>query len=217
MSQSWDWKLNISEVILQKSENPHTGTAPPIVMEGALYSGGPDDNNIYLYGGTTSYWNTSFPDYQAPTSFQYSLWSFDTVAKTWAQYDVSGSSPQRPSAGYWTAAPNLGLAFYLGGTIDHGSTIQTESLSNSTKIGIPGMIVIDMKDGTAKNVSTSDLTGNNPRSRGNLQYIERFGDKGILISFGGSYRSLSDTSNSDIGTLVCLLADYNSETMLIKF
>ncbi|KAI9760283.1 MAG: hypothetical protein M1840_002574 [Geoglossum simile] len=202
MSKSWDWKTNISETILQKSENPQTGTPPPIVIDGALYSGGPDDDNIYLYGGTTSYWNTSFPDYQSPTSSQYSLWSFNIVTKTWGQFDILSSSPQRPSGGYWAAAPNLGLAFYLGGMLDHGSSLQTLSLSNTTKFGILGMLVINMKDGTAKNVSTAGLTGNNPRSRGNLQYIERFGDKGILISFGGSFRSLSDKGGAVVRTLI---------------
>ncbi|KAI9777407.1 MAG: hypothetical protein M1839_008920 [Geoglossum umbratile] len=202
MSVSWDWKSNISEVVIQKSANPLTGTDPPIVIDGALYQGGPGDDNIYLYGGTTSYWNTSFPDFQAPTSFQYSLWSFNTVTKAWGQFDISGPSPQRPSGGYWADAPNLGLSFYLGGVIDHGSSIQTESLNNKTKIGLLGMIVIDTKAGTARNVSTAGLTGNNPRSRGSLQYIERFGDKGILVSLGGSYRSLSDQSDNVVGTLI---------------
>src|SRR5437763_1606642 len=115
MSDSWDWKKNVSESYIVKAENPATGTRPPIVIDGALYQGGPGDNNIYLYGGTTSYWNTSFPGWQSATSFQYALWSFDTVSKVWGQYDVSNASPFRPSGGAWADAPNLGLSFFLGG------------------------------------------------------------------------------------------------------
>jgi hypothetical protein len=202
MSESWDWKGNISETWLPKQNNPKTGTPPPIVMEGALYQGLPSDNNIYLYGGTTSFWNTSFPGWQGPTAFQYVLWSFDTVAKTWNQYDISNASPQRPNSGYWADAPDLGLAFYLNGMIDNGSTLTTASLGNNTRVGLPGMIVIDTQTQTAKNVSTVALTGNNPRSRGNMVYVPEFGDKGILVTFAGSYRSLTDTSDDVIGTLV---------------
>ncbi|KAH0538838.1 hypothetical protein FGG08_004614 [Glutinoglossum americanum] len=202
MSQSWDWKTNISEVVLPKSNNPQTGSPPPIVIDGALYQGGPGDKNIYLYGGTTSFWNTSFPNWQSPTSFQYSLWSFDTVAKTWAQYDVSNASPVRPSGGAWADAPNLNLAFYLGGKVDNGSQITTGDIGGGIKVGLLGMVVIDTKSQTAKNVSTAGLTGDSPRSRGNLVYVPEFGDKGILVTLGGSFKSLSDQNDKVVGTLV---------------
>jgi hypothetical protein len=175
LSDSWDWKTNVSLSYVAKAENPATGTQPPIVIDGALYRGLPTDNNIYLYGGTTSFWNTSFPGWQAPTSFQYALWSFDTVTKVWGQYDVSNVSPYRPSGGAWADAPNLGLAFYLGGMINNGSQITTGDIGDHRMAGVLGMIVIDTKTQSARNVSTAGLTGNSPRSRGSLVYVPNFG------------------------------------------
>ncbi|KAH0562766.1 hypothetical protein GP486_002585, partial [Trichoglossum hirsutum] len=204
MSDSWDWKVNVSQSYVAKAENPATGTEPPIVVDGALFQGSPTDSNIYLYGGTTSFWNTSFPKWQPPTSFQYVLWSFDTISKVWNQFDVSNVSPYRPSGGSWADAPDLSLAFYLGGIINNGSQITTANIGNNSHAGVPGMIVIDTKSQSARNVSTAELTGNNPRSRGNMVYVPHYGDKGLLVTIGGSYKAQSDLSDDVIGTLIPL-------------
>lgn len=106
MSTSWDWKQNISQSLIKKGANPKTGTRPPQVVRGALYQGMASDDSIYLYGGTTSFANTSFPGFQGPNSEQYTLWSYDTVQGEWGQFDITGASPLRPSSGASAEAPD---------------------------------------------------------------------------------------------------------------
>jgi hypothetical protein len=72
MTTSWDWKTNISEVVVNKSATT-TGNYPPNVQSGALFQGPPDDPQIYLYGGATPSINQSFPKWQWPTTNQYTL------------------------------------------------------------------------------------------------------------------------------------------------
>ena len=204
MNSTWNWKTNISISLYAKatSPNPRTGTAAPVLSSGALYSGSNDDNRIYLYGGTTSFINTSFPGYKIPYTQQYSLWSYDTIADEWDQFDVTESAPERPSNGAYADAPDLGLAFYLNGQIDNGSSYQTSTLDDSVQVPLEGMIVLDTSNATARNVSTFALTGSNSRTKGMMQYIPKLGGSGILVYLGGSYKSIDATDDEDIGTLV---------------
>lgn len=200
MSTSWDWKTNISMKALNKTANPSTGTVPPLVVDAALYSGPTTDTSIYLYGGTTSYVNTSFPGYQDPTSSQYALWSYDTAGDEWSQYDVSLHAPNRPAGGAYAEAPEQGLAFWLNGYINNGTSNKLEEWDGLLEY-MNGLIVIDTNKQTATNVSTSSLK-NFPRVRGGLTYIPGIGEKGILVSVGGATKSTSDTTDSNQGSFV---------------
>jgi hypothetical protein len=202
MRTSWDWYSNITQVLLPKKANPSTGTLPPFVIQGALYQGGFNDGNVYLYGGTTSYINTSFSGYVPPSSNQYSLWSFDTTTEQWNQWDVTDTSPLRPSAGAYAEAPDQALAFYLNGRIDSGSALDTQFVLGNTKVVVEGMVVINTTTQTARNLSTTDLSGSNARTRGSLTYLPGIGEKGILVNLGGSYKNVDDYDDVDIGTLV---------------
>ena len=204
MNQTWDWKSNVSISLRAKASNPNprTGTAAPVLSDGALYSGPFNDNKIYLYGGTTSFINTSFPGYEIPYTDQYSLWSYDTIADEWDQHDVTDSAPERPSNGAYAEAPDLALAFYLNGQIDSGSSYQTYALNDSVQVSLEGMIVLDTDNATAKNVSTLALTGSSPRTKGKMQYIPKLGGSGILIYLGGSYQSVDAANGEEIGALV---------------
>lgn len=73
MNTSWDWKTNISEVALNKTLALGSSNVVPIVESGVLYQGGPNDNQVYLFGGVTTDVNTSFPGFQWPTTSQYAL------------------------------------------------------------------------------------------------------------------------------------------------
>jgi hypothetical protein len=73
MSASWDWKTNISEVVINKSPDPATGNDPPNVQSGTIFQGPPNDPQIYLYGGVTPSINETFPYLQWPTTNQYTL------------------------------------------------------------------------------------------------------------------------------------------------
>ncbi|KAJ5161690.1 hypothetical protein N7492_007082 [Penicillium capsulatum] len=117
----WNWKTNISITALNKTENQKTGTQQPNNIRGALYAGAYGNPDLYLYGGTVSWANRSFPGSQWPTAATYSLWGYGTSDKTWDQYDVSLNVPNRPAGGAPAEATERGLAFYLGGFMNNGS------------------------------------------------------------------------------------------------
>lgn len=180
---------------------------PPQVVRGTLYQGAPSDSRIFLYGGTTSYANTSFPGWQDPDASTYSLWSFDSDSTTWDQYayPVGSNATYRPSSGAAAEAPDQGLAFYFNGMIDNGSSTETVILGvNNVNVFLPGMIVINTfgSDQTTRNLSTSDLTGNQARARGQMQYVPNVGKNGILVQLGGSSKSVTELSDTEIVNLV---------------
>jgi hypothetical protein len=126
MNQSWDWKTNISEKSLNKTAYSQTGTTPPMLSRGALYHGMNSDNNTYLWAGTTSYFNVTFPGYKPPTPRQYTLWSFDIVTHEWDQYDVALGAAHRPNSVSLTDAIDQGLSTYFNGMLGSVSEIETE-------------------------------------------------------------------------------------------
>jgi hypothetical protein len=209
LSSAWDWKTNISQKALVKNPNPNTGTSPPVKIRGALYQGLTTDPNIYLFGGTTQWINTSFPGWaqpgEAPTpdSPQYGLWSYDAENGTWFQYDVTTASPEPPSSGAWTDAPDKGLAFYLNGEVDNGTSSEEWQLGN-VKIFQEGLIVLDLAAGTAKNFSTGDVVGNLPRTRGSLSYLPSVGPEGILVAIGGTYKAADRWDSEETANYVSM-------------
>lgn len=63
VSESWDWRTNISlresQITASSSKN---GFPPQAVQNAALFSGSLTDPQFYLYGGSTTNINSSFPD-----------------------------------------------------------------------------------------------------------------------------------------------------------
>lgn len=90
---------------------------------------------MWALGGTTFRGNESFPNqdknyYDIHYSDQYPLWSFDNQAHIWDQHDIS--QPWTPSYGAATDAPDQGLAFYLNGRTDNGTSSNTYEFIPST-------------------------------------------------------------------------------------
>lgn len=205
LTSSWDWKNNISETTTNITANTDTGSLPPQVVRGTLYQGAPSDSRIFLYGGTTSYANTSFPGWQNPDASTYSLWSFDPDSTTWDQYTIGSNATYRPSSGAAAEASDQGLAFYFNGLIDNGSSSETVILGvNNVNVFLPGMIVINTTDPdqTTRNLSTSALTGNQARARGKMQYVPNVGKNGILVQLGGSSKAVSDLNDLELVNLI---------------
>lgn len=196
LSTSWDWKTNISEVALNKTKVPSTGTAPPSLISGALYQGSTNDPRIYMYGGTTNWWNTTSPTFQAPQTKEYSLWSYDTQSKVWGQHDISDAAPWRPSVGATTEAPELGLTFWYGGEMDSGSSTETQFFGDQVKVFLEGMVVYNTSSQVAMNISTQPADQGQPRTRGSMQYIPGIGEKGILVYMGGTHRPANEIDNN---------------------
>jgi len=74
MTTSWDWKTNISEVVINRMTDTVTANPVPIVENAALFRSSENDSRIYLYGGATPAINRTFPNFQEPTVAQYSLY-----------------------------------------------------------------------------------------------------------------------------------------------
>lgn len=200
LTNSWNWKTNLTVNNIKKGQNPDTGTDAPLFVRSALYNGLPNDTSFYLYGGTVSYANTSFPGWQQPITSQYALWSYSVTDETWSQYDVSLDVPNRPNSGAFAEAPDLGLGFYLNGEIDSGSQNSVESMENFRAF-LPGLVVVDTARHTAKNLST-DALKDTPRARHRAVYVPGIGEKGALVTFGGVTKSVYDGSASSRGTYV---------------
>ena len=109
----------------------------------------------------------------------------------------------RPSSGSSTEARDQGLAFYLNGEIDSGSSLETKGLGNGNTVWLGGMIVINTNKQTVRNISTYGLSADQPRTRGLLQYIIGIGPNGVLVQLGGIQKPLGTSSNIDpVGDLV---------------
>jgi hypothetical protein len=192
LTTSWDWKTNISVIGIDKTANPNTGTSPPSLIRGGIYGGSGADPNVYIFGGSKSQLNSSFANvYPEPST--YSLWSFDTSAQSWNQYDVSANVPQRPSRGSYAEAPDQGLAFYFNGQIDKGSSSQTTQMGNTT-LGMEGMIMLNITAEAgpqARNLSTSSFGSDAAVSSSELLYVSQVGTDGILVEMGGTLISTS--------------------------
>ena len=201
LSTSWDWKANISETSTNITANPTTGSIPPQVVRGALYQGAQNDDRIYLYGGTTSFQNTSFPGWQSPAPPTYSLWSFDTTSTQWSQFDISRNAPYRPSIRAAAEAVDQSLAFYFNGELDSGSSSQLGSISGNN-VFLSGMVVINTTDQTARNLSTAQVDASLAWARGRMQYLPTVGEKGVLVLIGGSTFPANQLDSTDVVNLV---------------
>jgi hypothetical protein len=208
MRSSWNWKDNITQTTINKTENPSTGSIAPSLLRGGLYSGLPSDENVYTYGGTWSQFNSSFSN-SYPDPSTYLLWSYGTNDKTWNQYDVSNNISYRPSRGQYAEAPDQGLGFYLNGQLDNGSESTSIGLKNR-KVALKGMTVLNFTNpaNLVRNVSTDALFHDSGIVGGAMIYAPEIGNKGILAAFGGTQRSASEPSSTQ-GLLVCTLFLYS--------
>jgi hypothetical protein len=201
LTDSWDWKVNITEIAIAKSANSKTGTYPPNLSGGAMWAGLPGDDQIYTYGGTYFQLNSTFGNVGADPA-TYTLWSYTKGANSWNQFDVSSASPQRPSNGAYADAPDQGLGFYLGGQLDKASQLSTSGFDNST-VGIAGMIMVNMTSASprARNISTSTAFPNGGVVGGSLSYVPAIADYGILVALGGAIKT-GGAATEQNGTLV---------------
>jgi hypothetical protein len=214
MSRPWDTKTNFTEKRIGRFGNSLMGANPPNMVRGALFRGPPNDTKLYTFGGSTFLANETDPNWQAPSSDQFSLWSYDTSSMTWGQYDVSNAIPRRPNWGAVTEAVSIGVGFVLNGQVDRGSSNVLYSMNeyvvgtltnatNDQTSYLGGLLIIDMATRIARNVSTDTLGA--PRVAGGLIYAAKFGktSKGSLVTFGGM-KSKGDGNNTfQNGDLVC--------------
>jgi hypothetical protein len=206
MSAPWDATTNFTEKRIGRFGNSAMDANPPNMVRGALYRGLAQDRRLFTFGGSTFLANQSDPDWKQPDSDDYSLWSYDTEAMTWGQYDITNAVPRRPNWGAAAEAISLGIGFFLNGQVDRGSssvlysmteyingTLTNETNNQITYLG--GMVIIDLATQVARNVSTDTLGA--PRIGGGLIHGLRFGKtkNGTLVTFGGM-RSANEKNNT---------------------
>ena len=206
MTASWDWKTNVS--ISQHARYESGSVAgmkwPVNVHDGALFGGLNDSSTLTMFGGTTSGFNQSFPNYLVPPDTRYGIWTYDMDGDIWTAVDTSGVLDTIPSWGASAEAPYQGLAFYVGGQIDGGTANSTQFLGNDT-VGVTGMVVIETQTNTMKNITGLSAIKTN-RQGGGLVFVDNFGDSGVLVLVGGKtatdgYISMDDIKVFDIGTM----------------
>jgi hypothetical protein len=199
LSDSWDWKVNISQVGIAKSANPKTGTMPPSLIGGAMFQGSNNDDRVFTYGGSFFNLNSTFGN-PPPDPVTYSLWSYSRGSNQWDQFDISSSSTIRPSEGAYASAPDQGLGFWYGGQVNNGSDSGSTGLGNGV-IPVQGLMVINMTASVAKarNISATDLSSGNVG--GSLTYLQNVADNGILVAMGGLKKGAGAVTQGN-GTLV---------------
>jgi hypothetical protein len=169
------------------------------MTSGAMYHGTYDTPEIWTYSGTTFRGNTSFLDANEVYANAYPLFSFNNDTQAWNQYDLRQSTT--PSYGLSAEAPDQGLAFYLGGQTDNGTVLYTRNMGDRTTL-LNGMMVIDLKHQTARNISVT-MQDPQPRLGGALQYIPAVGGNGVLVALGGRvYDGIHEPVSSDTGRLL---------------
>ncbi|KAF2739659.1 hypothetical protein EJ04DRAFT_286272 [Polyplosphaeria fusca] len=196
LTSTWDWKTNIKIDIHPKNEtNPNTGTLPPSLTRGHMFHGPAEDASVYIYGGTTYQGNRSFDGYRTPDASTYSLWTYaqNSSGYPWMQYDLS--LPWIPNHGAVAEAIDQKRGFYLNGQIDWGTSTSTLNWTNvDAYVPLDGMLILDLENQTATNISTPGIGGGAPRVGGTMEYFAPVGGMGILVALGGMVKNSSQQS-----------------------
>ncbi|KAF2003006.1 hypothetical protein P154DRAFT_573415 [Amniculicola lignicola CBS 123094] len=190
LKTSWNWKENIYFTAFEQNANT-SGSSITLRTDGVMgtmFQGPSNDPNVYVYGGTAFQGNNTFPSGKQKTfakNDQFTLWGYDNSTKLSTPHDVGHSSTLMPSYGAAAEAPDQGLAFYLSGQKDKGTSSQDWETGGYLKTLLGGMQVIDMVNHFSREISLSGLKDEQPRVGGGLQYIPGVGDRGVLVTLGG--------------------------------
>ncbi|KAE9382233.1 hypothetical protein N431DRAFT_321535 [Stipitochalara longipes BDJ] len=215
MKSSWNAKTNVS--ITQQNHSMGgsvSGLSWPLnVQRGALFSGWPGSSDLYMYGGTTSGFNKSFPGYEIAPTPRTGLWLFDQVSNVWVGVDTSFWVSTTPSWGAF-AEDHQNLAFWVGGQLDSGTAESTEFLNDST-VGTGGLIVLTLREHGMYNVTVKESIKSNRQGAG-MVYVEGVGKAGILVLLGGRTEDGGCLPMTDIAVFDLSTLDYTSNSSLAE-
>ncbi|KAL9595979.1 MAG: hypothetical protein Q9219_006102 [cf. Caloplaca sp. 3 TL-2023] len=153
-----------------------SGSDPPSLNKGAIFSNG---SSLWLYGG---YLSKKSPEYsRMPTN---GIWRYDIATDQWTQPPVKDDNIQRLFGGTTVQAGNLN-AFYLGGVTPDNSSTETP-VTDPKGYQARGLLAFDESEQSFSNISTVTMNTFGTVEYGYLSYIEFFGSKGVLVTFGGS-------------------------------
>lgn len=189
-----------------EAKDVNVANLPPSFIRGHMFQGPLDQPSVYVYGGTTYMGNMSFETFVWPDPSQYTPWSYTYgTSNPWAKYTRDTIS--MPNHGAAAEAIDQGLGFYLNGQIDWGSNSTTADIFPKTLDSytpLDGMIVLDLKVQSGKNISTSGLRDGVPRVGGTMEYFGSIGAMGVLVALGGQIQPslTSPFANTSSGSLV---------------
>ncbi|KAF3916455.1 hypothetical protein ABW21_db0209373 [Orbilia brochopaga] len=230
MTDSWDWKGNISQTAIYKTREPGRKTGfVPALNGGAIWPNA-NQTSLYFYGGTTNSSLQNFSLYEDPQPDTQTLWKYNIAEKFWDPVDYRKGSPDvtRASYGGNVVASKLNKAYYLGGVLDTGSTDLTGDLQSPRFLD--GLLEFDFSTESVRNISTSGL-GARARAYSQLVYIPNYGKtdtaapqgkKGILVAIGGEMKSsqIIDVSGTRRGDPVPMsdiaIYDIGTETWYVQ-
>ncbi|EPS43622.1 hypothetical protein H072_2455 [Dactylellina haptotyla CBS 200.50] len=222
MSDSWDWKGNISQPVVYKTTEPGRKTGYVPSLNGGAIWPNKNETHLYFYGGTTNSSLSNFSLYSTPESDRQTLWKYNIADKFWDPVDYAPGSSDitRAAFGASVVAPELNKAYYLGGVIDRGSTDKSGDIQAPRFLD--GLLEFDFETEAVRNISTTEL-GNRARAYSQIVYIPNYGisnssaeRKGILVSIGGEVKSsqIVDVSGTRRGDPVAMsdIAIFDIET-----
>ncbi|KAL8871979.1 MAG: hypothetical protein Q9174_002312, partial [Haloplaca sp. 1 TL-2023] len=177
-----------------KTSFPLDSILPPNVYNSANVAGPHWKGTGALFANPESTTLYHFAGFVAPDND--TVASYDIAAKTWNKATVSGGSFNAVSrAGAVTAtssSTDLGLGFILGGSGEDTP---------------PGLITLDAS--RPDSLEWTNKTRRSPNiALGNMQYA-RFGNKGVLIAFGG-YSNLVEAEVYDMSLIQVYDVDSNT-------
>jgi hypothetical protein len=200
LSNSWDSNSLPIKAIAKD-------TSIPSLTRGALYPDPAGTNQLFLFGGTVAIDNLSFAGWTPPLKDAKSLWSYNADSSVWKSFDMSPFGLVRPCSGASTTIKQNGLAFFFNGEQDLGSSEESQGLNQTTKF-LEGMVVLNLSNQTARNVSTTGVS-NSARVRGQFAHVPLAGNDGLIVLLGGGQKPANNLEHDWKGetSKVYLLAD----------
>jgi hypothetical protein len=196
-----DWNTNTIPSSIVVATNKSIAM-PPIKIPDLFYD--PQQNVIYSLGGSPYGRDGSFFNYSQAVQ----LWGFeynDNGAVDW-QLEAVGSTVTFP------------LDEVVVSSLSATSSTNHYSLGgygNSDSLGLDDFITYDFANDSWTNQSLSNSTSNKYYAQGRGQYISAFGDKGVIMFFGGAWPSASNgilDQNSLANLNTVLIYDVASNT-----
>lgn len=163
---------------------------PSLFREGTLFQK-KNGSELSVYAGGVANFTNGPTASQAKPFVDNNFHTFIPSNGSWSSQDIGLIAPYAPQHGAATQASE-GLAFYLNGVVGDKTTREAH----------PWMIVFDLHQKKARNVSTSTISPAGARVGATLQYVAELGEKGALILIGGGVIPLRGSTQELGDTLV---------------
>ncbi|KAI9733273.1 MAG: hypothetical protein M1834_003357 [Cirrosporium novae-zelandiae] len=145
------------------------------------------NKTFYQYGGEKV--DIQYVDYPDP---QLNIWTLTPDGQgggEWKEAIDSQSSVwdniTRPNGGLHDIDESTGIGYYLAGFVSNWTSYQWHGIKNWEPMPIPGLVIFDTHTQTFQNKSSAEFSEYGYAMHGTMEVIPTFGDKGILVMFGG--------------------------------